>query len=77
VQAAIDSGQSGFFRILPVSSRRTGQPAYDPPSSRIVVPNRFDPPVMAGGRFGNSGFTGDQAQPADQAAGSVGPSGVE
>ena len=78
IEFALQAGYSGFIRIHPDDSLEGGRDVYD--SSHTQLPDARTlaaSTAMVGDSSGNSGFTSDSSEPADQAARSVGPAGME
>jgi hypothetical protein len=78
IEFALQAGYSGFIRISPDDSLDGPAKVYDSrhnrqPDARLFV----GPTAVAGELRGNSGFTSDSSEPADQAPRSIGPTGME
>lgn len=75
---ALQAGYSGFIRIQPDDSLHEQSEVYDSRYSHRPDARQVDVPTdVAGDWRGNSGFTSDASEPADQASRPVRPAGME
>jgi hypothetical protein len=78
IEFALQAGYSGFIRIQPDDSLDGQGEVYDSRHNHLPDARRAAAPTdVAGELSGDSRFTSDSSEPADQASGPVGPAGVE